>query len=66
MKMATESGALLDNLPRRKIKAPLLDITIVNTCGNSNLENAARHAGENLADAVEGKITKYRGSFTAT
>ena len=56
MKMASESGALLDNLPRRKIKALLLDITIVNTCDNCNLENAARHARENLADAAEGEI----------
>ena len=36
-----------------KNKALLLDITIVNPCASSNLENAARHAGKYLADAVE-------------
>ena len=43
----------------------LLDITIVNPCAGSNLENAARHVGKHLADAVERKKNKYRGSFPA-
>ena len=47
-------------------KALLLDITIVNPCAGSNLGNAARHVGKHLADAVERKKNKYRGSFPAT
>ena len=50
----------------RKSKALLLDITIVNPCAGSNLGNAARHVGKHLADAVERKKNKYRGSFPAT
>ena len=49
-----------------KNKALLLDITIVNPCTGSNLGNAARHVGKHLADAVERKKNKYRGSFPAT
>ena len=33
---------------------------------SSNLKNAARHTGKHLADAVEPKKNKYRGSFPAT
>ena len=66
MDIKTEAGALFDNHPRRKNKALLLDITIVNPYASSNLENAARHAGKHLADAVERKKDKYRGSFPAT
>ena len=62
----TEAGALFDNHPRRKNKALLLDITIVNPCASSNLENAARHATKHLTDAVERKKNKYGGSFPAT
>ena len=51
---------------RLKNKALLLDITIVNPCAGSNLGNAARHVGKHLADAVERKKNKYRGSFLAT
>ena len=40
--------------------------TIVNPCAGSNLGNAARHVGKHLADAVERKKNKYRGSFPAT
>ena len=58
--------ALFDNHPRLKNKALLLDITIVNPCAGSNLRNAARHVGKYLADAVERKKNKYRGSFPAT
>ena len=47
-------------------KALLLDITIVNPCAGSNLGNAARHVGKHLADAVERKKNRYRGSFPAT
>ena len=57
---------LFDNHPRLKNKALLLDITIVNPCASSNLGNAARHVGKHLADAVERKKIKYRGSFPAT
>ena len=35
-------------------------------CAGSNLGNAARHVGKHLADAVERKKNKYRGSFPAT
>ena len=38
----------------------------VNPCVGSNLGNAARHVGKHLADAVERKKNKYRGSFPAT
>ena len=64
--ITTEAGALFDNHPRLKNKALLLDITIVNPCAGSNLGNAARHVGKHLADAVERKKNKYRGSFPAT
>ena len=65
MDITTEAGALFDNHPRLKNKAFLLDITIVNPCAGSNLGNAARHVGKHLADAVERKKNKYRGSFPA-
>ena len=38
----------------------------VDPCASSNLENAERYAGKHLADAVERKKNKYRGSFPAT
>ena len=66
MDITTEAGALFDNHPRLKNKALLLDITIVNPYAGSNLGNAARHVGKHLADAVERKKNKYRGSFPAT
>ena len=66
MDITTEAGALFDNHPRLKNKALLLDITIVNPCAGSNLGNTARHVGKHLADAVERKKNKYRGSFPAT
>ena len=66
MGITTEAGALFDNHPRLKNRALLLDITIVNPCAGSNLGNAARHVGKHLADAVERKKNKYRGSFPAT
>ena len=66
MDITTEAGALFDNHPRLKNKALLLDLTIVNPCAGSNLGNAARHVGKHLADAVERKKKKYRGSFSAT
>ena len=66
MDITTEAGVLFDNHPRLKSKALLLDITIVNPCAGSNLGNAARHVGKHLADAVERKKNKYRGSFPAT
>ena len=61
--MTTEAGALFDNHSRLKNKALLLDITIVNPCAGSNQGNAARHVGKHLADAVERKKNKDRGSF---
>ena len=66
MDITTEAGALYDNHPRLKNKALLLNITIVNPCAGSNLGNAARHVEKHLADAVERKKNKYRGSFPAT
>ena len=66
MDITTEAGALLDNHPRLKNKALLLDITIVNPCASSNLVNAAPHVGKHLADAIERKKNNYRGSFPAT
>ena len=66
MDITTEAGALFDNHPRLKNKAFLLDITIVNPCAGSNLGNAAHHIGKHLADRVERKKNKYRGSFPAT
>ena len=64
--ITTEAGVLFDNHPRLKDEALLLDITIVNPCAGSNLGNAARHVGKHLADAIERKKNKYRGSFPAT
>ena len=66
MDITTEAGPLSDNHPRLKNKALLLDITIVSPCAGFNLGNAARHVGKHLADAVERKKNKYRGSFPAT
>ena len=66
MEITTEAGPLFNNHPRLKNKALLPDITIVNPCAGSNLGNAARHVGKHLADAVERKKNKYRGSFPAT
>ena len=63
--ITTEAGALYH--PRLKKKERLLDIiTIVNPCAGSNLGYSARHVGKGLADAVERKKNKYRGSFSAT
>ena len=66
MDITTEAGELCDSHPRLKNKALLLDITIVNPCAGSNLGNAARYVGKHLADTVERKKNKYRGSFLAT
>ena len=63
--ITTEAVACFDNHPRRKNKALLLDIIIVNPCASSNLKNAARHAEKHLADAVERNKHKHRGSFPA-
>ena len=65
MDITTEAGALFDNQPRRINKISLLDITIVNPCASSYLDNAARHAGHHFGDAVERKKNKYRDSFSA-
>ena len=59
-------GALFDNHPRRKNKALLLDINIVNPGAGFNLENEAHRAGKHLADAIEGKDNKNRSSLPAT
>ena len=66
MGITTKAGAPLESHPRRKNHALLLDITFANPCNSSNLETAARYAREHLADAVERKKNKYRGSFLAT
>ena len=66
MDITTEAGVLYDNHPGLKNKALLLDITTVNPCAGSNLGNAARHVRKHLADTVERKKNKYRGSFPAT
>ena len=66
MDITTQAEALFDNHPRLKNKALLLDITIVNPCADSNLGNAARYVEKHLADAVERKKNKIRGSFPAT
>ena len=64
--MTTEAGTLFDYHPRRKNKVLLLDISIVNTCASSYLENAARHAEKLFANTVERKKIKFRDSFPAT
>ena len=64
--ITTEAGALFDDHPRLNNKMLLLDITIVSPCAGSNLGNAARQVGKQLADAIERKKNKYRGSFPAT
>ena len=46
--------------------ALLVDITIVSPCAGSNLENAVCYSVKHLADAVERKQNKHRGSFPAT
>ena len=66
MDITTEAGVLFDNYPRRKNKAFLLDIAIINPCASFNLENKARHAGKHLTDAGERKKNNYRGSLPAT
>ena len=63
MDITTEVGALFDNHPRCNNKTLLLDITIANPCAGSNLWNVAHHVRKHLADAVERKENKYRGSF---
>ena len=65
MDITTEAAALFDNHPRRKNKALLLDLTIVNPCAGFNLGNAARRVGKHLSDAVERKKNKCRGLFPA-
>ena len=66
MDITMEAGALFDNHPRFNNKVLLFDTTIVNPCAGSSLGNAARHVGKHLADAVERKKNKCRGSFPAT
>ena len=56
MDITTEAGALFDNHPRRKKKALVLDITILNPCASFNLE-AARHGGKHLAAQSSGRKT---------
>ena len=65
MNTTTEAGTLFDNHPRRENKAFQLDITIVNPCVSSNLENVARQTGKHFANAIEWTKNKYRGSFLA-
>ena len=44
MDLTTEAGALFDSDTQHKDKSLLLDLTIVNPCVSTNLENAARQA----------------------
>ena len=64
--LTTEARAVFLSDPRLKDKALLLDLTIVNPCVSTNLENAARQPGKHLADAVKRKKNNYWGSFPAT
>ena len=57
MDITREAGALFDNHPRLKNKALVLDITIVNPCAGSNLENAARHVGNTSPTQSSGRKT---------
>ena len=58
MGITTEAGVLFNNHPRRKNKALLLDISIVNLYASSNLENTVHHVGKHLANVVERKRNK--------
>ena len=59
--------ALFDNRPRCKNIALLLDITVVNPCASSDLENAPRHAAKHFANAIKiFFLFKFRDSFPAT
>ena len=66
MDITTEVGALFGNHSSRKNRAPLLNITIINPCAISNLENEARHAGKHLIDAAKRKKNKFWCSLPAT
>ena len=46
--------------------APLLDVTIVSPCANSNLENSERHRDKHLADAVKREKNEGHGLFPVT
>ena len=63
LRMDLAEPVLFDSHLRRKHKALLADLTLVNLCVNSNLENAARHPRNHLADVIERNINKYRGSY---
>ena len=60
------SGSTFANYTLYKNKVPLLHTTNVNPCISSNLDNATRHAGNLLTDAIERKKNRVRDSFLAT
>ena len=67
MDITTEARALFDNHPRLKNKALLLDRHYHRQpLRRLQSGDAARRVGKHLADAVERKKNKYRGSFPAT
>ena len=66
MDITAEAGGNSSTTPLDSRIRYLYSTSIVNPCAGSNLGNAARHVGKHLADAVERKKNKYRGSFPAT
>ena len=69
MYITTEAGALFDNTLDSRIRHfyySTLPSSTLAPCAGSNLGNAAHHVGKHLADVVERKKNKYRGSFPAT
>ena len=63
MGMTTNAGKPFDNHSRLKNSAPLFDITIVHPCAGQFGE-ISTPCRKHLADAVERKKNKYRGSFS--
>ena len=65
MDITTDAGKPFDNHPRLKNSAPLFDITIIHPCAGQFGE-CSTPSRKHLADAVERKKNKYRGSFPVT
>ena len=68
MNGTAEVGSLLGSNPRRKYRALLHDITIVNPRFSSNLltDKTARETGKHLADSAVERKSKSRGLFPAS
>ena len=66
MNRTTEVEERFHSHLRRKNKALLSNITLVNSCASSYPESVARHAGKHLAGEVESKNNTGRGSIIAT